>query len=180
MSRLLLLPVCLLFLSSCSALELHGSPVGKDCGLRLSMLPDVLRMHPYVRGGPDGAEIKEVPIISGVTLSLVNDSTRPASVELPFAPTLGSGVSGIEYRIINPGGIEYPLCAQIQTERVPGIVSLDPGRTIEEKVHIRNIRVAHCLMFGRYEMTAAFHNNVGNDICSGTIVSNTTSFYIPP
>lgn len=180
MSRLLLLPVYLVFLSSCSALESHGSPVGKDCRLRLSLAPDVLSVHPYVRGGPEGAEMKEVPIISGVTLGLVNNSTRSASVVLPFTPTLDSGVSGIEYRIKNPGGIDYPLCAQIQAEDVPEIVSLDPGRAIEEKEHIRNIKVAYCLMFGRYEMTAIFHNYVGNDVCSGTIVSNTISFYIPP
>ena len=95
MSRLFLAPACLFLLFTCSAFESYGSPVGKDCGLRLSLAPDVSSLHPYVRGGPDGAEMKEVPIISGVTLSLVNDSTRPASVVLPFPPTLGSGIFGI-------------------------------------------------------------------------------------
>ncbi|MGA8276649.1 MAG: hypothetical protein WB784_00405 [Rhodanobacteraceae bacterium] len=121
-----------------------------------------------------------MPIVSAIAVQLKNETQHKIGAILPLDITVDGEVSGIEFRIANPGGRRYNLCAQIQSNTASIMRKLDPEESAHLTERMSDLRVAYCLNWGRFTLTAIYHSGASQQKCNSEIISNTVEFVIPP
>jgi hypothetical protein len=167
-----------LMLVSCATAKTEM--VARSCGLRLTTEPIVIKRSLHIEGDRNGTRLVELPNISGITLSLGNESDRSVRAMLPFEFTAGGGVAGVEYEILDAGGRHLPLCSHIDIDSAPRPTLVRPNVIVSSQESISSLKTAYCFGWGFFSLTAIFHNITGEGECNGLIRSNTIKFEIPP